>query len=654
MSAAPVVLDDVAYADLLGAAIERIPAASQGRWTLHAPVDPGITLLELFAHLLDQRVYWLDQESAEQLRAVLALLGEAPAHSSAAATVVRLVDRSSGAPTASRAVPAGAVLELAAQGAATRFTTTGPATVLPVAAVGVTAGGADHTAELLRGAGVPLLRADGKPDAAALTLTLRAAPQPGDRVSLLLELAADVSPDWLDADSPPPPARVRFALARAAGGDPGPLDPAAVDDGTGGLRRSGVLAFDAPADWAADATGGYSVHITTDAATFASPPRLLALVPNVVIARHLAPGTPEALALEDQVASWIPLPGRALDLGVPGELYDDRASVALKLREGGVDRDWSAVADLSCAGPADRVFVIDRAAGALRFGDGLTGHVPALDPADGAAAVTVSFAVGAGARGNLNAGAEWRTDTADDITATSAVAAEGGRDAESAEAARDRVAAAFRRAERAVLRDDYETLATTTRGVAVARARAAIGRHPGFPCTAVPGAVSVFLVPRVPRGGADDVAAPCPDPGTIAAVAARLDGARLVGTQVFVREPRYRRVRLAVTLSSDSASDASVQPRLAAELRRFLDPLVGGDEGAGWPWGEPLRPSALLRRAAAALEASQDVAAVAVGLDGGAPDEACQDVPIGADDLVVLGELTVHWAPGAASEGGLR
>jgi len=127
-----------------------------------------------------------------------------------------------------------------------------------------------------------------------------------------------------------------------------------------------------------------------------------------------------------------------------------------------------------------------------------------------------------------------------------------------------------------------------------------------------------------------------------------------VGTQVFVREPRYRRVRLAVTLSSDSASDASVQPRLAAELRRFVDPLVGGDEGAGWPWGEPLRPSALLRRAAAALEASQHVAAVAVGLDGGAPHDACQDVPIGADDLVVLEELTVRWAPGAASEAGLR
>jgi hypothetical protein len=121
-----------------------------------------------------------------------------------------------------------------------------------------------------------------------------------------------------------------------------------------------------------------------------------------------------------------------------------------------------------------------------------------------------------------------------------------------------------------------------------------------------------------------------------------------------VREPRYRRVRLVVTLSSELAGDTTVQPRLAAEFRRFLDPLVGGDEEAGWPWGEPLRPSALLRRAAAALETPQGIAAIAVGLDGGAPDEACQDVPIGADDLVVLEELTVRWASVTAPEGGLR
>jgi predicted phage baseplate assembly protein len=287
----------------------------------------------------------------------------------------------------------------------------------------------------------------------------------------------------------------------------------------------------------------------------------------------------------------------------------------------------------------------------LRFGDGLTGHVPALDPADGAAAVSVAFTVGAGPRGNLGSALEWRTDASDDITATSAVAAEGGADPESPAAARDRVAAGFRRAERAVLREDFEALAMSTAGVAVARARAAIGRHPRFPCTPVPGAVSVFVVPRVPRGGDDDVRAPVPDPGALAAVAARLERARLIGTQVFARAPRYRAVRLAVTVSSARTGDPSAQPRLEAEFRRFLDPLVGGDEQLGWPWGEPLRPSALLRRAAAVLE---DVAAVAIGLDGAAPDEACQDVPIGADDLVVLEELSVRWSPLPAAEGGLR
>jgi hypothetical protein len=268
--------------------------------------------------------------------------------------------------------------------------------------------------------------------------------------------------------------------------------------------------------------------------------------------------------------------------------------------------------------------------------------------------VSVAFLVGAGPRGNLGTALEWRLDKPDAVTATSAVAAAGGEEPETEQAARDRVAAGFARAERAVLREDYEMLATSTEGVAIARARAAIGSHPRFPCTPVPGAVSVFVVPRVPREGEGDVAAPRPDPGALEAVATRLDGARLVGTQVFVREPRYRRVRLAVTLSFDRAGDESVQRRLEAEFRRFLDPLQGGDEQEGWPWGEPLRPSALLRHAAAALGELHEVAAVAIGLDGAAPSEACRDVPIGADDLVVLDEVTVRWVPVDTIEGGLR
>ena len=61
MALEPLILDDLTWDDLVQAARSRIPAASRGAWTLHAPVDPGITLLELFAAQLEERLFWLDQ-----------------------------------------------------------------------------------------------------------------------------------------------------------------------------------------------------------------------------------------------------------------------------------------------------------------------------------------------------------------------------------------------------------------------------------------------------------------------------------------------------------------------------------------------------------------------------------------------------------------
>ena len=53
-------LDDLSWPDMVQAVRSRIAAVSQEKWTHHAPVDPGVTLLELFAYLLEQRLYWLD------------------------------------------------------------------------------------------------------------------------------------------------------------------------------------------------------------------------------------------------------------------------------------------------------------------------------------------------------------------------------------------------------------------------------------------------------------------------------------------------------------------------------------------------------------------------------------------------------------------
>src|ERR1700759_3646326 len=96
MSLPALALDDLTYEDLRQLAMRNIPAASGGRWTHHAPVDAGVTLLELFAFLLEQQLFVLDQVPDTMVRALLALLGEAPKPTRVARTLFVLADREPG------------------------------------------------------------------------------------------------------------------------------------------------------------------------------------------------------------------------------------------------------------------------------------------------------------------------------------------------------------------------------------------------------------------------------------------------------------------------------------------------------------------------------------------------------------------------------
>jgi predicted phage baseplate assembly protein len=284
----------------------------------------------------------------------------------------------------------------------------------------------------------------------------------------------------------------------------------------------------------------------------------------------------------------------------------------------------------------------------LVFGDGLTGRIP--QPTDD---VQVEYTIGGGRAGNGGLTGNWRP-TEDLIVrrgalvAANLVQAEDGEDPETVAAARERAAGALGEVTRAVTADDFVTLAQTTPGVAVARAYPALGEHPGFPCTPVPGAVTVHIVPLVPRDDfarADFVAAPQPDRGMVCEVADRLAGARLLTAEVFVRAPLYRPVALRIDLSGSPANRARVSTVVELALRRYLDPLVGGNDGTGWPFGEPLRPSALLRSAQRALGDLADVAGIAIGLDGTDPSEACRDMPLRPGELPELRTIRIRVIP---------
>lgn len=659
----PLGLDDLTWQGMVESIRRRIPAASGGKWTLHAPVDPGVTLLELFAALLEQRVYWLDQTPDSLIRAGLALLGERPRPTRVAATVLTFESASL------RQVAAGTEMRLAGRTPRLVLTTGRDLTVLPVERLSLEIFGRDRTQDLLHGRLLRLFPADGGAGEVRLVLWLRApfsAPPPAAPFALLVELEVPerIRPAWdSEGVAAPPPARILWEYP-ATGSErrkPFPIDR--MEDGTGGLRRSGVVRLPIPADWQAEAAGtpglfGYAVHLRVERGTFSAPPRLAGLTPNAVVAHHRRRTRRHPMTLEG-----LPLPGREIALTHLPESEAEKdyppieRTVRLRLRErDGTWRRWLPTSDLAFHGPADRVFEVDRKLGVLRFGNGLTGRQPVFAPGPNA---QIRYEVGGGPEGNVGARLAW--DGPLGLAAVNAVPARGGAEAQTLAAARDEVGAALRRPTRAVLRADFEELARTTPGVAIARAKAAVGVHPDHPCRLVPGAVTVFVIPEVPREQEDPelqesafVAAPLPDPGALAAVRARLDAARLVTTEIFVATPRYRAVSLRVGVEADPLDPAALERRLEERLRRFLDSLTGGGEGMGWPFGEPLRPSALLREAQEALAHDGEVSRVVIGLDGEEPSEDCKDVAIGEHELVHLADLRIELRRATPGRGGLR
>ncbi|MFI0418841.1 baseplate J/gp47 family protein [Spongiactinospora sp. 9N601] len=624
-------LDDLTWADMMAAIRRRIPAESGGTWTLHAPADPGVTLLELFAYLLEQRLYWLDQAPDELVVAILRLLGlEPPRPARPAATVLHLTADGPGPAY----VPPGTVMSRDPAGRI-RFTLDGDVAVFPLLGDVTVRTDRDRTADLLARRGVALLAGDGSAASARFTLPLTGGHSAPGPLSLLVELDAPVPPSWSPRAVPDvrPPAELTWSWFRPGTDISGSF--AQVEDGTGGLRRSGVVRLLPPDGWSTDDCG---VLVSTRAATYAAPPRLLRLAVNVSAARHLERRTATGAELSGQIGHWLKLPGQRLTLPeAAGLLLDATLHLA--------GEQWNPVTDFAFGGSRDRVFTLDRADGALVFGDGLTGRVPR--PSED---VRVEYAVGGGRAGNGGLTGNW-LPVADSVAVRGAnlVQAEGGADPETVAQARERAAGTLGEVTRAVTAEDHVTLAVTTPGVAVGRAYASVGEHPGFPCARVPGAVTVHVVPAVPGG----VLAPRPDPGMLCEVADRLAGARLLTAEVFVRAPAYRDVRLRVDLSGRPAGRARVSALAAEALRRYLDPLAGGDDGTGWPFGAALRPSALLRAAQRALGDLADVAGVAIGLDGAEPADACGDQALRPGELPVAREIRTLIVPAADPREGL-
>jgi len=424
-----------------------------------------------------------------------------------------------------------------------------------------------------------------------------------------------------------------------------------VSDETNGLVQSGVVTLGLPDSWSPGIPSGTTdttpllwLRLQIMYGTYEEPPTLLSVTLNVVGATAVQTFYNEVLT---PVSGTSGTSGVVMALSqtpvLPGSLIlevVDTADMSFSAStqsttsassSGGSSSSgqiWTEVDDLTEFDPADQVYVLDSATGQVTFGDGI--HGMALPPGF-RNVVALSYQVGRGSAGSVGAGQI--NNPINSVPYISGVQnplpATGGMDAETQQQTLQKGSQELRARGRAVAVADYEVLALRATGALVKRAGAVAGFHPSFPGTFIPGVVCVFVIP--PELGSGP---PIPDADTLLAVSTYLSSNLApVGVEIVAAAPVYHTVSVEASVVIDpSVSRNDAVQNVISLCDSYLDPITGGDDGLGWPFGGTLSNAAFVRQLLTVdgITAVPSLLFIVDGIRG----QKCGDVSIPANALV--------------------
>jgi len=290
--------------------------------------------------------------------------------------------------------------------------------------------------------------------------------------------------------------------------------------------------------------------------------------------------------------------------GAPGQRFELQMKPVLDRSPGeqivvladGRRQNWAEVHDFADSRATDRHYTLDSVTGEVRFGpavrqpDGTMKLFGAIPPRF-ASVIMTRYRYGGSQLGNVQAGVLNTLKTA--IPYIDRVVnrrdAVGGLDAESLEAAMMRAPALLRSRERAVTESDFEFLTREAMRADVGRVKC-LQPRPSAAGRVVPGQIYVLVVPRVirPEGFLEPAQLELPE-DTRLRLTDYLDERRLLTSRLNVRTPAYRWVAVHVRLRAQPGIEtARVEREVLRVLYRYLNPLVGGPDGTGWPFGRDL------------------------------------------------------------------
>jgi predicted phage baseplate assembly protein len=266
---------------------------------------------------------------------------------------------------------------------------------------------------------------------------------------------------------------------------------------------------------------------------------------------------------------------------------------SLSVVAGDESTDWRPIEHFGAENDSSRSFHIDPVAGEIAFGpmvreaDGTMRQYGAI-PRKSASIVVSAYRTGGGKKGNVGIGQirVLKTSVPYISRVENRRAAVGGAEAETVDEVKARGPMLLRTRGKAVTVQDFEQL---TQEVAPEIARA----H----CLAASsereaGIVRVLIVPHVSSDAMESVRREDldPTPETIQRIKNHLNERRLVGTRLIVEPPRYWGITAVVSLYPlPGFHREQLRTDVLRALNKLLHPLKGGLSGTGWPIGRSVQ-----------------------------------------------------------------
>jgi predicted phage baseplate assembly protein len=581
-------LDDRRFQDLVDDA-KRLVQQRCPEWTDHNVSDPGVTLIELFAWMTDQLVYRLNRVPDRNYVKFLELIGVSLFPPTAARTQVTLWLT---APQADLVrIPAGTQVATVRTETdeAIVFATTDDLPIVPASLgeLGSMVDGKtyrDQWAVLEKGSGFTCFKDVPAPNDALYVGLSEAVPSNAVR----LRFKCHIEGVGVDPTNPP------LTWEAWSGED---WEACELDsDTTGGLNRDGDVTIHVPRSHTASLIAKHRagwirarvLEPAADQPAYSASPSITGLT-AITIGGTVDAVNAELVLGEDLGASE----------GVPGQRFALKRSPVVPSEEPAILEvsgdegweEWTEVPDFAGSEADDHHFVLDISSGDVRLGpavrqpDGSLRRFGAA-PAKNARLRMRAYRTGGGRKGN--ASTRSLTVLKSSIPFVGRVenrrSASGGVDGEEIENAKVRGPIRLRTRGRAVTTEDFEHLAREA-APEVARIRA-VAAGDG----ADAGSVRVLVVPTaVTRDGWLRFDQLVPSEETLQTITDRLEECRVIGTRAIVEPPVYRGVTVVAKLKARSRQNPTRLQEAALEaLYTYFDPIIGGPDGSGWPFGRPV------------------------------------------------------------------